>query len=122
MASKKASPLKKAVAHLEEALTLYDKRASNDELSFLTLSKAFEVLVEYGWRELKRRVEGEGLEIQSPKEAVRQAAKLKIISDPQQWIKAIENRNASVHDYFGIGEKAFVAIARKFLVFAKEIT
>ncbi|MFH0799505.1 MAG: nucleotidyltransferase substrate binding protein [Pseudomonadota bacterium] len=120
MGSKKTSPLDKAVLHLVDALAIYDKNAS-DELAFLTVSKAFEVLVEYGWRELKRRVEDEGLEVQSPKEAIREAARLKIISDPEKWIKAVENRNASVHDYFGIGEESFIKIVRGFLKLAKMI-
>lgn len=120
MGSKKVSPLEKAAIHLEDALAIYDKDAS-DELAFLTVAKAFEVLVEYGWRELKRRVEDEGLEAQSPKEAIREAARIKIISDPAMWIKAVENRNASVHDYFGIGEEVFVKIARDFLKAARMI-
>lgn len=120
MGSKKVSPLEKAAMHLEGALAIYDKN-TGDELAFLTVAKAFEMLVEYGWRELKRRAEDEGLEIQSPKEAIREAARLKIISDPVMWIKAVENRNASVHDYFGIGEEAFVKLARDFLKIAKMV-
>jgi nucleotidyltransferase substrate binding protein (TIGR01987 family) len=114
MAQNEATPLKKAVEHLNQALASYHKRNGDDEPPFLTVTKAFEVAVEYGWRLLKRRVENEGLEAPSPKAAIRAAAKIGIVSDASAWLEAIEARNASVHDYFGIGEKEFVELSAEF--------
>jgi uncharacterized protein YutE (UPF0331/DUF86 family) len=121
MESKSSRPLKEAIINLDNAIKLYDQRAKDDPLPFLTASKAFEVAVEYGWRELKTKVEDEGLDVPSPKAAVREAARLKIIDDPEFWLKAIEARNASVHDYFGIGEEEFISIAREFFKVAKTL-
>lgn len=121
MESKRSRPLKEALTNLDEALKLYDRRAKDDPLPFLTATKAFEVAVEYGWRELKARVEDEGLDAPSPKAAVKEAARLNMINDPGFWLKAIEARNASVHDYFGIGEEEFISIATEFLKIAKAL-
>ena len=114
MVSKEVMPLKSAIDHLKKALSLYRSSEEEDPLPFLTVSKAFEVAVEYGWRLLKSMVEDEGLDVPSPKAAVRAAAKLDIISDPQSWFDAIEGRNASVHDYFGISKSEFIKQAEKF--------
>jgi hypothetical protein len=79
------------------------------------LSKAFEILVEYAWKELKFRVEDSGLFAPSPKEAVRQAATMGLISDPEKWIAIINARNDSVHDYFTVPEKDYVSLASELL-------
>jgi uncharacterized protein YutE (UPF0331/DUF86 family) len=119
MESKKAAQLSESLRHLQEALQAFERRRKGDVLPLLALTKAFEVAVESGWRELKRRVEDEGLDVPSPKAAVRQAARLGWISDPESWMEMIEARNASVHDYFGISETDFVKLAGKFLSLVK---
>lgn len=112
----KKKQLDTAYGHLEKALALYAKATEEDrELAFLTVSKAFEVLVEYAWKDLKRRIEDEGLDAPSPKEAIRQSARLGFITDPDQWIASINARNDSVHDYFNIPEKDYLEITRNFL-------
>lgn len=102
--------LPKALHNLKAALEQY--RSEKSELNFLTITKSFEIVIEYSWHELKKRVEDEGLEAPSPKMAVKQAAKLKLISEPQLWLDCIDARNNSVHDYFGISEREFIDLAR----------
>lgn len=109
----KKERLEKASRHLEEALQQY--RRDPSDLHFLTVSKAFEVLVEYAWRELKAVVEDEGLDAPSPKMAVKQAARLNLITEPETWLDCIDARNNSVHDYFGIPAKEYVALAEQCL-------
>lgn len=112
--------LRKSVNNLKKAIKQYKSMSADDrEMGFLTISKAFEVAVEYGWRELKQKVENEGLEALSPKDAVRQSAQIGIIKKPQAWLESIDARNNSVHDYFGIGEKEFVELAEKFVDLVK---
>lgn len=103
----------KALDHLEAALRQYAKESS--ELNFLTVAKAFEVAVEYEWRDLKRRVEDQGLDAPSPKMAVKHAARLQLITEPETWMDCIDARNNSVHDDFGISEKEYIALAKTFL-------
>jgi len=108
--------LEESSRHLKQALKLYHKaEPDSNRLQFLTVAKAFEICVEYAWKELKRRVEDEGLDAPSPKEAVRQAARLGFISDADMWINCINARNDSVHDYFNIPEKDYVKLAETFL-------
>ncbi len=112
MESKK-NKLVKSTKHLQTALKQYEDDKS--DLNFLTVAKAFEVLVEYCWRELKREVEDQGLEAPSPKMAVKEAARLNFITHPEQWIECIDARNNSVHDYFGITQDEFCEIAYQLL-------
>ena len=46
--------LLKSADNLEAALIAYGKRKKGDELSFLALSKALEVFIEYAWKEMKK--------------------------------------------------------------------
>ena len=122
MEPKNKNKLEGSLAQLKEAIQAYRTSKGESELPFLALSKAFEIAVEYTWRELKVRVENDGLEAPSPKSAVKQAAKLGMISEPETWINCIDARNNSVHDYFGISEEDYASLAEKFLVLASGLT
>jgi len=111
-----------SIKNLEQALKLYEKRKEGDELPFLALCKTVEVLMEYLWKEFKQRVETEGLFAVSPKEAIRQAATIGLIDEPDRWIKIVLARNDSVHDYFGIPEGDYVGLARELLVKSRAIS
>lgn len=115
MESKKLHKLKDAVETLRDALRLSSKNVVEEHLSFLMIVKSFEVAIEYAWKEMKLRVENEGLFAPSPKEAVRKAAKLGIISNGERWIVCINARNNSVHDYFAISKEDYVNLAKEFL-------
>lgn len=120
MESKKKNKLPDSKKHLEEALRRYDQDSS--DLNFLTLSKAFEILIEYAWRRLKFLVEDQGLEAPAPKIAVKQAAKLKLIKEPEKWLDCIDARNDSVHDYFGISNTEYVQLTREFLTLVQDLS
>ena len=114
--------IEKGIKNLAQALEMYEKRKKVDELPFLALCKTVEVLVEYLWKQFKARVEAEGLFAVSPKEAMRQAASIGLITEPDRWIKIVLARNDSVHDYFGIPESDYVELARELLKKAKDIS
>jgi uncharacterized protein YutE (UPF0331/DUF86 family) len=117
MESKKKK-LPKALKNLEDALRRY--RSEKSDLNFLTVSKAFETVVEYSWREFKRLVEDQGLEAQAPKIAIKEAARLKLLTEPEVWLICIDARNDSVHDYFGISESEFAELAEKLVALVKK--
>ena len=121
MVSKGKAPLKQSLVNLQNALKEYQKKKSDNPLPLLTVTKAFEISVEYGWRELRMRVEDEGVEVQSPKAAVREAAKIGLIEDAKDWLLSIDARNNSVHDYFGVSEKDFIKIVERFLIVALKL-
>ncbi|MBI4237104.1 MAG: nucleotidyltransferase substrate binding protein [Deltaproteobacteria bacterium] len=117
MAVKHINKRQQALKHLEAALRQFDRATST--LNFLTVTKAFEVLIEYEWRELKALVEDQGLDAPSPKMALKQAARLKLVTDLESWLDCIDARNNSVHDYFGISEQEYVELARKLVQLAR---
>lgn len=122
MASKKPhDKLKDSITQLKSALEFYDANPKEHYMRFLAVSKAFEVSTEHAWKELKQRVEAEGVESVSPKDAIRQAAKMKMIKSAEEWLDYINTRNSSVHDYFGISEKDFVKLAQQFLKEAEKV-
>ena len=111
---KRKSKLDIARDDFKEAYKQYAKATDSKKVFFLALTKAFEVLLEYAWKTLKQQVEDTGLEAYSPKDVVRESAKLGIINNPELWIKAINARNESVHDYYSMKEEDFVALIRRF--------
>ena len=115
MESERVEKIEKARTQLKAALQLYHKKKGDRQLEFLTVAKAFEILFEYTWKRLKYRIEDEGLFAVSPKEAIRQAATLGLIEDPERWIACATARNDSVHDYFGIPEADYIKLVEEFL-------
>lgn len=114
----KRKKLPDAVKNLEAALEQHRSRPS--ELNFLTVSKAFEIALEYAWRQLKLIVEDQGLDVPSPKMAIKEGARLGLITDPEIWLRCIDARNSSVHDYFGISEKEYIELAVQLLKVIKQ--
>ena len=112
--------LHNSVKNLEAAVTAYRNKVKGDNLSFLALSKALEVFMEYAWKEMKKIVEADGLLAPTPKEAIRQAAVAGLIRDPEEWLKVLAARNDSVHDYFSIPESDYEKLAAKCLLLFKE--
>ena len=121
MGSPRQVKINKASRNLQEAIALYKKRSQGSDLPFLTLCKTLEVLFEYVWKELRAAVEEEGLFATSPKESIRQAATIGRLKNLERWIAIATARNDSVHNYFGIPEKDYVALAEEFLDLLKQV-
>lgn len=114
----KNEKLLSSIKHLEESLRQYNSKKTY--LNFLTIVKAFELVIEYAWRNLKKSVEDQGLEAESPKMAVKQAAKIGLIDNPELWIECINARNNSVHDYFSIKQEEYIDLAIELLEIMKK--
>ena len=119
MAEKRIKQISEAVEQLEGAIDLYEKEIDQRALNFLMITKAFEVLVEESWKVFKKKVENEGLDAPSPKEAIRKAARIGLTDSPEKWIEFIDARNLSVHDYFGLSGKKFLVLIKELLRHAK---
>ncbi len=113
--------LEKAVDLLDAALVAFDQDPS-DALRSAALSKAFEVAFEYAWKEFKRKANDAGLEVYSPRDAIKAAARLRTIDDPEPWNIFLNARNLSVHDYVGLDDERFVAIVRDFAEAVRRLT
>lgn len=115
MPHKPMRKLSEVVEDLARCIASYKPSdAKGRSITFIAVTKAFEVGLEYGWKFLKIRVEESGLEANSPKDAVREAAHIGLIKNPDIWIAAINARNQSVHDYFSMSEGEFVKLIEGF--------
>lgn len=123
MVEKKIKKIREAEKKLDLAMQIYEKESKVElkGVHFLAVVKSFEVLVEYYWKFLKTKVEGEGLDAPSPKEAIRKSARLGFIDKPEKWIECINARNLSVHDYFGLNDKQFLVLLKEFREISKDI-
>ena len=63
------------------------------------LIQAFEFCFELSWKTMKRILDKQGIDVNSPKSTFREAAKNGMINDPQIWFAFIEQRNLTVHTY-----------------------
>ncbi len=90
---------KKAVRQLQGAVELSEQR----ELSPLEkqgVIQAFEFTHELAWNVLKDYLQDQGNQnIKGSKDATREAFKVDLIADGEQWMAMIQSRNASSHTY-----------------------
>lgn len=77
--------------------------------------KRFEVSFEYAWKLMKVAAEYEGSEAPGPRPAIQEAVKYGWIDDPEFWAYALDARNGSVHDYFGITHEAYYDLVRDYV-------
>jgi len=90
---------KKALQQLQEAVELNERR----ELSKLEkqgVIQAFEFTHELAWNVLKDYLQDQGNQnIRGSKDATREAFKVELIGDGEQWMAMIQSRNISSHTY-----------------------
>jgi len=90
---------KKALGQLQEAVELSDQR----ELSKLEkqgVIQAFDFTHELAWNVLKDYLQDQGNQIiRGSKDATREAFKVELIGDGEQWMAMIQSRNLSSHTY-----------------------
>jgi nucleotidyltransferase substrate binding protein (TIGR01987 family) len=89
----------KALGRLQEALTAVGKEPGNHLYEMATI-QAFEFTIELGWKVLKDYLKYQGVkEAVLPREVVRQAFQVQLITDGQTWIDMLEARNKTSHTY-----------------------
>lgn len=98
------------------------KKNADDKLINAALAKSFEVAFEYLWKYFKQIGSNEGYEIYSPRDAIKAALSMKIISDATLWENFLSHRNLSVHDYVGVDSKETPAIVKEFLAEVEKIS
>lgn len=109
--------LKDSLHTLERALTATPKKG-DESIYEAAITKLFEVCFEYAWKEMKNHLQDSGLEAYSPRDVIKVAAQSGLIEDPKQWLKFLEERNLSVHDYIGVDDQDYLSSIR---LFAKEL-
>ncbi len=105
---------------LRDAIDYFESHAKSTDdvahgIAFDAAVKRFEVAFEYAWKLMKAAAEFQGSEAFGPRPAIQEAIRYGWIDDPEFWAAALDARNASVHDYFGIGNDAYLKIISEFL-------
>ena len=85
----------KAYRKLVDAVT----RKEYDDLEMAGLIQTFVFTFELGWKTLKDLLEQEGYQIDSPRNAIKQAFQAGYITDADLWLKALQQRNVMAHTY-----------------------
>ena len=86
----------RALTKLHAAL---EKDIAADELYLDATIKRFEFCFELSWKLMRTFLEYEGLEVNSPRSAIRQAFQAELIDDAETWLDMLEKRNLSSHTY-----------------------
>lgn len=89
----------KALAQLKDAVTLSKQRPLS-QLEKQGVIQAFEFTHELAWNVLKDFLQDQGNQnIKGSKDATREAFKVTLITDGEQWMAMIRSRNSSSHTY-----------------------
>lgn len=94
--NEKLSDFKAALAKLHEALS---KDIESDDLYLDAIIQRFEFTYELAWKLMKAYLQYLGIEINSPRAAIRESIKQGILKDDAQWFDMIEKRKATAHTY-----------------------
>lgn len=105
--------LKKANQRLKEAVSLKPTRIHKDA----TIQR-FEFTFELGWKTMQEYLRDQGLECKTPKNCIREAARIEIIGNPEVWIEYLKARNLITHTY---NEKMADRIYKKACKFPEKI-
>jgi nucleotidyltransferase substrate binding protein (TIGR01987 family) len=102
------TPLKRALATLEEALAAPDSSFVRD-----SIVKRFEYTYEMSWKMMQRYLKRREDDIPpTRRELFRDAARLGLIDDPRVWFTFHENRNKTAHAYNEAAAREVIAMAR----------
>ena len=90
---------KNALAQLKNAVEL-SKQRELSQLEKQGVIQAFEFTHELAWNVLKDYLQDQGNQaIKGSKDATREAFKVELIDDGEQWMAMIQSRNVSSHTY-----------------------
>lgn len=105
--------LKKANQRLEEAIKSPPTRMNKDA----TIHR-FEFTFELAWKTIQAWIMDQGFECKSPKNCIRESARLEIINNPKNWFKYLKAKNLIANTY---NEKMADKIYKKALKFSQEV-
>jgi nucleotidyltransferase substrate binding protein (TIGR01987 family) len=70
-----------------------------DELQGAGLVQSFEFTFELAWKVLKDYLQGQGMDVQYPREVIKQSFSTKLIDDGTHWIQMLDKRSELTHTY-----------------------
>ncbi len=87
--------LEKSYANLEAAV----EKKEYSILERAGLIQLFETTFELAWKTIKDYLEAEGITAQTPRDVLKQAFAVKIITDGEGWLDSLDKRNILTHTY-----------------------
>lgn len=90
------------IEKLDRALASLEKGLEKESLSDLErdgIIQRFEYCFELTWKLCKQFLLSLGIGVQSPKMAIREAARQGLIDNPTQWLEYLNARNYTSHTY-----------------------
>ena len=105
--------LKKANKRLKEAVELSPTRIHKDA----TIQR-FEFTFELAWKTIQEYIRDQGFNCISPKNCIREGARLEIIDGVEKWFEFLDNRNLIAHTY---NEEIADKIYNQAIKFPKEV-
>ena len=88
----------KAFKRLSRAIEVV-KSAPDDDLLQSGLVQTYEYTFELAWKTLKDYLTLEGFEVRSPRETIRQGFQSGYITNGEDWLQALADRNLTIHIY-----------------------
>ena len=88
--------------NFENAFLFFEKAVDQPNYTLLEMGglvQSFEFTFELAWKTIKDYLESEGMDIKSPKEAIKAGFSTEIIEDGHIWIEMLEKRNELSHTY-----------------------
>ncbi|MBM9612712.1 nucleotidyltransferase substrate binding protein [Desulfobulbus rhabdoformis] len=104
---------KQRFSHFQKAFLLLEQTIaipSPSDAERAGLIQFFEMSFELAWKVLKDYLQEEGFRVVSPRETIKQAFQIGLISDGRVWLEALQDRNLTVHTY---EEKIALAVEEK---------
>lgn len=75
------------------------KKEPKNEIYQIALVQAFKFTYELAWKTLKDYLKYGGIEVNLPREVIKESFSKNIIEDGQTWIEMLEDRNLLAHIY-----------------------
>ncbi|WPY01397.1 Nucleotidyltransferase substrate binding like protein [Candidatus Trichorickettsia mobilis] len=95
--------IKLAFVKLQKALYALEiiakKPLDEDRRNIDATIQRFEFTIELFWKLLKSILESKGVEVQYPKDVLREAYKGYLIDHEEQWLQMLKDRNLTSHTY-----------------------
>ena len=91
-------------------------QTAHNEAEKMGVVQAFEICYELSWRIMKKILRFRGVEAGAARDVFREAARLKLLTDAEQWFAYLKKRNITVHAYRKeILDDLFASTAKNFL-------
>ena len=112
-----------SLSRIKKALATLDKgfKPNPNDLERDGIIQRFEYCLELSWKVSKRVLEDSGVPADSPKNVIRELARLGWISSPDLWLRFLDARNKTSHLYNEDVAQEIFSIVPEFMKEAKAL-